>query len=345
MSGLTIPPRLALGDTVAVVSPSFGALGTWPHRAERGIEFLRHWGLEVKIMPNAREATGWTAGTPQQRADDLHAAFADPAVKLILCSIGGNHSNQLLPLLDHDLIAAHPKWFQGYSDITVLHWALQKRARLATIYGTALVTGLAEYPDVLPFTARWLRALWFGAEPLRYEPADGWTDEFLDWDEKQDLTRARELRPSEGWVTLRPGRAAGPVAGGCLETICWHLKGSSEWLDLNGSILLLETSEEAPSPAHVEAYLTDLEQLGVFNAVSGLLFARPINYTADDARLLWEVVERVTDPAGIPVLANVEAGHTDPMLAVPLGIPAHLDAEAKRFEVPDSSPEYALHGA
>jgi muramoyltetrapeptide carboxypeptidase LdcA involved in peptidoglycan recycling len=195
------------------------------------------------------------------------------------------------------------------------------------------VSELGEFPQVLPQTDRSLRAAWFGGEPLTYEPAETWTDEFLDWEEQSDLTRARELRPSAGWRTIRAGRATGPLLGGCLETVCWHLKGSDAWVDPSGAILFLEMSEEAPSPADVDGYLTDLEQLGVFEQAVALVVGRPYGYDDAAAEALWEVVAARTDAAGIPVLANGECGHTDPLLTLPLGAEAEVDAGARALRL------------
>ncbi len=143
-----LPPRVVAGDTVAIVSPSWGALGRWPHRLKRGTAYLESLGLRVKVMPNAMKSERWVAGTPQERADDLNAAFADPGVGVILAAIGGNHSNQVAPLLDFDLIAEHPKPFVGYSDNTVLHWAIHQRTGLVTFYGPSPVLALAEHDDI-----------------------------------------------------------------------------------------------------------------------------------------------------------------------------------------------------
>jgi muramoyltetrapeptide carboxypeptidase LdcA involved in peptidoglycan recycling len=326
-ANFVVPAPVKAGDTVAVVSPSWGAVGHWPHRTERGRAYLESLGLKVKLMPNAARNDGWTSASPEERASDLHEAFSDDSVAVVLAGIGGNHSNQLLPLLDFALIASHPKIWQGYSDMTVLHWAFLKHSNLATFYGPALTIGLAEFPEVLPHTDRWLRAAWFHSEPLRFDPADEWTEEILDFDKQLDLRRSRALSHSSGWRVLREGEARGPIIGGCLETICWHLKGSDTWIDPEGCIFFLEMSEEAPSPAHVDAYLTDLEQLGVFDACTGLLFARPMGYSDEDTETLWRVVADRTASAGIPVLANIECGHTDPMITLPLGVPAHLSAD------------------
>jgi muramoyltetrapeptide carboxypeptidase LdcA involved in peptidoglycan recycling len=330
MSGCAIPRPVREGDTVAVVSPSWGAVGQWPHRAERGRSYLESLGLNVRVMPNAARNESWISAPAEARAEDLHEAFADESVSVVLAGIGGNHSNQLLPLLDFDLIGRNPKVWQGYSDMTVLHWAFLKHARLATFYGPAYTLGLAEYPEVIPFTDRWLRAAWFRTEPLKFAPASEWTDEILDFDEQLDLTRPRTMQPSEGWRVLREGTATGPVIGGCLETICWHLKGSSSWIDPDGAIFFLETSEEAPSPEHVDAYLTDLEQLGVFEGAVGLLVGRPMSYSTEDTEALWRVIEQRTRASGIPVIANIDCSHTDPMITLPLGVPAILNADPAR---------------
>lgn len=284
-------------------------------------------------MAHATATAGWVAGSPQQRVDDIHAAFADDSVAAVLCGIGGNHSNQLLPLLDYDLIRAHPKVFQGYSDITVLHWAFAKHAGLQTFYGPALISELGEYPEVFPYTDRWLRAAWFEHGELDFDAPAEWTDEFLDWGKKADLARPRKMTPADGWRTVREGIAEGPLFGGCLETICWHLKGSDEWLDLTGAVVFLETSEEGPSPAHVDAYMTDLELLGVFERVVALIVGRPAAYTPEQVEALWQVAEERTRASGIPVLGNLDIGHTDPMLTLPLGATARLDAGARRFTI------------
>jgi muramoyltetrapeptide carboxypeptidase len=326
---LTLPPRVRPGDGVALVSPSWFAAGAFPHRVDRGRDYIESLGLHLKVMPNALEVGGWTAGTAQQRVDDLHAAFTDPHVSVVLCAIGGNHSNELVDLLDYDLIRAHPKIFQGLSDITVLHCALQRHAGLATFYGPALVTSLAEYPRVFELTDRSLRAAWFGDRPIEFEPAPEWTDEFLDFGTKADLTRPRETRRGEGWIWLWPGVAEGPMLGGCIESLCWHVKGSAEWPDLEGCILLLEPSEDAPSPAAVASYLTDLRRLGVMDQIRGLVFSRPINYRADDIPILWNVVREATEDAGIPVVANFDCGHGDPMLTMPLGVGLRLDSTSE----------------
>jgi muramoyltetrapeptide carboxypeptidase len=331
------PGPVRPGAVVAVVSPCSPVVFWWAHRAAQARSYLESLGLRVRVMPHSGQAMAGNQVSPQSRADDLHAAFSDPEVAVVLAAIGGDHSVELLPHLDYQLIQANPKLFQGYSDLTVLQWAVLKHAGLITFYGPALLPELGEYPTVLPHTNTWLRAAWFGSAPLRFVPATSWTDEFLDWDQGQDRTRPRELRPTGGWVTIRDGVAEGQLVAGCLETICRHLRGSPAWLDLHGALLVLETSEEVPPPHQVDAYLAELADAAVFEQITGLVVARPYGYDHDQALRLWSMVADRTDAWGLPVLGNVECGHADPMLTLPMGVRARVDATAKSFETLESA--------
>jgi muramoyltetrapeptide carboxypeptidase len=333
----TRPAPVWPGATVAVVSPCSPVVFWWEHRAAQARSYLESLGLRLHVMPHSGQAMAGKRVSPESRADDLHAAFSDPEVAVVLAAIGGDHAVELLPHLDYQLIRANPKLFQGYSDATVLHWALLKHAGLTTFYGPALLPELGEHPTVLPYTDTWLRAAWFGSAPLRFVPATSWTDEFLDWDQGQDRTRPRELRPSGGWVTVRDGVAEGQLVAGCLETICRHLRGSPAWLDLQGALLVLETSEEVPPPLQVDAYLAELADAAVFEQIAGLVVARPYGYDPDQTRRLWSMVAGRTEAWGIPVLANVECGHADPMLTLPLGVRARVDGTTKTFETLESA--------
>ena len=329
---LTKPVPVRQGATVAVVSPCSPVVFWREHRAAQARAYLEALGLRVQVMPHSGQAMAGRQVSPKSRAADLHAAFSDPDVAVVLAAIGGDNAVELLPHLDYGLIRANPKVFQGYSDVTVLHWALLQRAGLITFYGPALLPELGEYPMVLPYTDTWLRAAWFGTAPLRFRPATGWTDEFLDWDQGQDRTRPRTLRASQGWVTICEGVAEGQLVAGCLETICRHLKGSPAWLDLQGALLALETSEEVPPPEQADAYLAELADAGVFEQITGLVVARPYGYDDEQLLRLWAVVAARTETSGVPVLGNMECGHADPMLTLPLGVRARIDAAAKSFE-------------
>lgn len=125
--------RLQAGDTIGLVAP---ASPVSIERIQTAIAILRRLGFRVKTGENAGKVYGgYMAGTPLERAADLHAMFADDDVRAILCLRGGYGAPQILPYLDFEWIRENPKLFIGYSDITALHIAFQQKCGLATIHG------------------------------------------------------------------------------------------------------------------------------------------------------------------------------------------------------------------
>lgn len=140
---LTKPPKLQAGDAVATVSLSWGGPGTFPHRYAAGKRQLQdEFGLVVVEMPHTLREAGWLADHPQARADDLMRAFADPSIKAIISTIGGDDSIRILPYLDLDTICSNPKVFLGYSDTTISHLACL-RAGLVSFYGPSIILTFA----------------------------------------------------------------------------------------------------------------------------------------------------------------------------------------------------------
>jgi muramoyltetrapeptide carboxypeptidase LdcA involved in peptidoglycan recycling len=327
------PPRLRPGDTIGIISPSWGGPAVFPHRVEQGLRALQSLGFNVKMAPHASNQHGFVSGTAQNRAADIHEMFADPGVRMILASIGGNHSNHLLPHLDFNLIRQNPKIFMGFSDVTVLNLAIWHTTGLVTFNGPALMTDFGEYPAMLSYTREQFLRMVGSTSPLGVLPASTeWTEEFLDWGQKKDLQRPRQLQPSPPWVWLRPGAAQGPLVGGCLESLD-HLKGTRFWPDLQGAILFLETSEEKPSPETVDSMLMDFENMGVFDCITGMLFGRPYGYTAIEKQQFHEVILERTQAYNFPILAEMDFGHTSPQLTLPIGIPARLDSTGQTFSI------------
>src|SRR5919204_3023451 len=131
-----LAPAASPGATIGVVTP--GSPPETRAEVERGVAWWESKGYQVRLMPGALEEDGWHAGSPEVRARDLQAAFADPEIDAIQTMRGGYGSAQVIPLLDFDAIARTPKAFVGLSDITALLAALSARAGLATFYGPSL---------------------------------------------------------------------------------------------------------------------------------------------------------------------------------------------------------------
>lgn len=341
------PPKLQPGDTVATVSLSWGGPGTFPHRYEAGKKQLQdEFGLVVVEMAHTLKDAGWLHRNPRARADDLMAAFADPSIKGIISTIGGDDSIRLLPYLELDVIRSNPKVFMGYSDSTISHLACY-RAGLVTFYGPSIMAGFAENGGMFPYMVESVYRTLFSAEPVGTVAPNpgGWTVELLDWAEPANQGRQRRLNPSTGWRFLQGrGVRRGHLLGGCFEVLDW-LRGTEFWPGADAwqdAILFLETSEDAPSPEVVSSGLRAYAALGVLQRLSGILFARPggkipqESFEAYDRALLQVVAEEegLTD---LPIITGMDFGHTDPMFVLPYGVQAEIDCDGQRFAIVESA--------
>ena len=333
--------------TVGVVSLSAGTLGEdfVRHELELGVRRLENYGLKVKFLPHALKGIDYVKAHPEQRAADLLEAFRDPEIDLILCAIGGDDTYRLLPYLfgENQLAkAACEKPFLGFSDSTVNHFMLHK-VGLPTFYGQAFLSDVCEMDkEMLPYTRRYFEELLRTGAIRRVEPSDVWYEDRTDYSPAR-LGTPLPAHPAGGWPLLQgPPAFSGKILGGCLDTLYDFFDGERyadmpalcrkyglfpDAADWQGRILLLETSEEQMSPEKFSRALGFLKEAGVFKAVSGVLFGRPMDnvYREEYHRRLAAAVD---DPA-LPILADVSVGHALPRCILPFGVNARVDAQAQ----------------
>lgn len=340
--------------TVGVVSLSAGTLGEdfVRHELDLGVRRLEHYGLKVKFLPHALKGIDYLKAHPEARAADLLEAFRDPEIDLILCAIGGDDTYRLLPyLFDEGRLekAACRKPFLGFSDSTVNHFMLHK-VGLPTFYGQSFLSDVCEMDtEMLPYTRRYFEELLRTGTVRQVEPSEVWYEGRTDYS-PACLGTPLPAHPAEGWKLLQgPPVFSGKILGGCLDTIhdffdgeryadmpalCQKyglFPGAADW---QGRILLLETSEEQMSPEKFSRALGFLKQAGVFKAVSGILFGRPMDnvHREEYHRRLAAAVD---DPA-LPILADVSVGHAPPRCILPFGVNTRVDAQAQTitFDAP-----------
>jgi muramoyltetrapeptide carboxypeptidase LdcA involved in peptidoglycan recycling len=337
------PCRLQPGDRIAAITLSWGGPGTYPHRYFAGKrQFEEEFKVEVIETKHTLKNADWISAHPAARAEDLMAAFSDPSINGIISTIGGDDSIRILPWLDLDVIRRNPKVFMGYSDTTISHFACY-RAGLVSFYGPAFMAGFAENGGMFPYMVESVRRTLFSVAPVGIvqQNRDGWTVEELDWANPENQSRRRRLNPCPGWNFLQgKGIAEGRLLGGNIEVLDW-LRGTELWPDRsewNNAILFLETSEEAPSPAHVGRCLRCLAAIGVLSRVSGILFARPGGQVphdkfADYDVVITDVVNHECGLTDMPIVTGMDFGHTDPMLVLPIGVKARIDCHRQEFSV------------
>jgi muramoyltetrapeptide carboxypeptidase LdcA involved in peptidoglycan recycling len=337
------PPKLTPGDRVAVLSLSFAAPAVFPAVHEQAMGRLREdFGLEPVEYPTTRRL----GATPQDRAADLMAAFTDPGIAGLLATIGGDDQLTVLPFLDPDLVAAHPKPFAGFSDNTnLLNWLWN--LGLASWHGGSTMMHLGRGGGLHPLSAASLRAALLDGGDLDLQAADMFSEDELDWADPAALTTFPASGPGPGWVWHQPDQVVtAPTWGGNLEILHMNL-ATSRWIrpveDYAGCILLLETSEERPAAETVFRMLRDFGERGLLAQFPAILVARakaahfgdPADPAArtryrDDQR---EAVLRALatyHPAAMAVF-NVDFGHTDPQYVLPYGAPLTINGPTRHI--------------
>ena len=327
------PFHLEKGDTIGIVSPS-STIKPFPRRLRRGIKALRRLGLQIKLGKYTTSSFGHNSGTPQQRAEDIMRFFEDGEVRGIICSTGGWTSNALLPLLDYQLIRKNPKVFCGFSDITALNLAIFKKAGVITFNGPTVLPTFGEFGGPDKFTIKWFKKALFETKPIGIlEFPNEYTEEILWWDKEDN--RKRVTKPSDGPKCVYPGTAEGILIGGNLSTLC-ILGGTQYFPDFSNAILFLE--DEGESTSSTERNLTYLEQLGVFKKIKGLIYGRPFNLKVDSKdRTLFDILEDFGQRYKIPIIMDVDIGHTSPMITLPIGVKTIINSELKIINIVENA--------
>lgn len=340
---LASPPKAAAGDKVAVLSPSFAAPGFAPKVHEQAMERLAAvTGLVAVEYPTTRQLDA----SPLDRAADLIAAFADPEIRAVLATIGGEDQITVVPHLDPEIVRADPKPFLGYSDNTnTLNWLWNHG--VAGFYGGSTQVHLGPGPAVDEVHAQSLRAALLTGERLEItEPGES-EDIGRDWNDPAALTEYGDREPTERWTWAGPVKSVtGRTWGGCAEVVQWILTAGRFPGDpsvLEGGILLLETSEELISAREFGWILRSLGERGLVSAVDAVLVARPPTSSleihpspqeraarrAEQRDVAIETVQRYNAEA--IVVVGVPFGHTRPQWILPYGGSVTVDSTEQRL--------------
>jgi muramoyltetrapeptide carboxypeptidase LdcA involved in peptidoglycan recycling len=340
------PPKPRPGDRVAIVSPASGLAGILPLPFDLGLKRLSEdFGLIPVEFPTTRKMGSSAA----ERAADLHAAFADPDIKAVIASIGGDDQISVLKHLDADLIRANPKPFFGYSDNTNL-LAYLSDLGIVGYHGGSVMTELGRPGAMHPLTADSVRAALFGCEQ-QYEltASPNFTDMGRDWRDAATFESEPEMQPGTGWTWRNHDQVvSGRSWGGCLEIVAWLLMADiaiPALSDFDGAVLFFETSEEMPDAVEVYRILRNMGERGILERCGALLMARPRAWSFDEPHepaeraafvaAQYEAVERAMNEyaEGTPIVLGIDFGHTDPQLVIPYGGEITVDGPARQITV------------
>lgn len=334
-------PKARAGDRVAILSPAFAAPAVFEAVHEQAMRRLTE---ATGLVPVEYPTTRQLGASAEARAADVEAAFADPSIRAVLATIGGDDQITVIPHIDTEVLASNPKPFLGYSDNTNLHnllWSLG----VPSYYGGSTQVHLGPGPHLDDVHLASLRAaLLEGGTVELTDP--GQSEDFgVSWADARALTEFGIREPTESWAWAGPNLVAeGPTWGGCIEVIDQIALANRmpDVADFDGAILLLETSEELPNADTVKRWVRALGERGVLSAVAGVLVARPpvsalpsmVPSANERARLraiqrdtIIEQVTRYNSDAVICV--GVPFGHTRPQWIIPHGNTIRLDGVAR----------------
>lgn len=337
------PEKLKKGDKVAIVSLSSGSIGEKEliHKFYLGKKRLEEkFGLEVIAMPNALKGRKYVYEHPEKRAEDFMKAFKDKSIKAIISSIGGDDTIRLLPYINYDVIKNNPKIFMGFSDTTANHLMIYK-AGVVSYYGPAIMCDFAEYGDMYDYTENAIKEMLFDVkENYEIKKCDYWTNEHISWCEENINKVKKRLKDEKGYEVIQgSGKVTGKLLGGCLDAIPMYVGTEifpklEEW---KNKIMFLETSEEKPTPDYVTYYLRNLGAQGIFNVINGIIVGKPQDEKYyEEYKDIYRKVLKEYNREDLPVLYNVNFGHSSPIGIIPYGIECELDVDNKKITLLES---------
>jgi len=309
------PEKLKSGDNIRIISPVRSLKIVSPQVQNIATKRLEQLGFNISFGKHVNECDEFDSSTIASRIEDLHEAFEDPSVNGILTVLGGFNSNQLLRYIDWNIIKNNPKVFCGFSDVTVINNALFTKTGLVNYSGPHYSTfGQQLYFDN---TLDYFKKCLMSNKPFEIKPSDSWSDDA--WYCNQE---DRNLIKNDGFLTINEGSAKGKIIGGNL-TCFRHLQGTEYFPHFDNSILFIEDDGEA-QPHHFDSHLQALVHSPEFYKVKGIVLGRFQKTSTMTNEKLIKIIKTKKELDSIPFIANVDFGHTSPMITLPIGGTAEI---------------------
>ena len=294
------PKSIKVNSTIGVVSPSY-----WldENVLKNTAKFFTELGYNIEISESNSLQWGPFAGTPQERADDLHRMFVNPKIDAVMCARGGYGANRVLPLLDYDLIRKNPKIFIGYSDITAYLTSITQQTNLVTFHGPMLTTYKKSW---VKYNYNLMNRVLTGEKNINIEPPESLKTRIL-----------------------KDGTASGPLWGGNMSLLINRL-GTLDTLNTNGVILFLEDIDEYLYS--FERMLVQMRASGMFDQINGLIIGELEDIRDREVRFGRNTDEIILDICGdldIPIVSNFPCGHGKYQATLPISITTEIDTTKK----------------
>jgi len=322
---MIIPPKLKKDDTVRVIAPARSLGMSWIQEVkEKAIIKFEAIGLKLTFGKHVNEINEFDSSLIESRIEDLHDAFRDENVKLIITVIGGFNSNQLLKYIDYNLIKNNPKIICGYSDITALANAIYAKSGLITYSGPHFFNFGDE--KSFDYTLEYFKKCFFQTEPYEIIPSSKWSDDR--WANDQEN---RTFVNNKGFLVINDGNVSGTIVGANLCTLNL-LQGTDFMPRLQDTILFIEDDYESLSHTFDRDLQSLIHQPG-FDKVKGIVIGRFQNKSNMTDDLLIKIIKTKQELNNLPVIANADFGHTTPMITFPIGGIVEIKANKSKINI------------
>lgn len=296
------PPRLNIGDKIAVISPAGPVKKS---KLLKGIKYLEHKGYNIRLGSSVKKKIGYLAGMDYERVDDLIESFKDEEIKAIFCSRGGYGTSRIINKIDYDIIRKNPKILVGYSDITALSLSILKNTGLVTFSGPMVAVDMSN-------------------------GIDSYSEDYLWRNLTSDYPIGAINNPEGDSIKiLKEGNAEGELIGGCL-SILTKLIGTDYMPDFNGKVLFLEDLNE--ELYKIDFFFSHLKLSGILNNISGLILGKfnkcPPKYRKSTYFEIEDIFKYYIDDLNVPVVSNVAYGHVPVKLTLPIGIKIQINTSS-----------------
>jgi muramoyltetrapeptide carboxypeptidase LdcA involved in peptidoglycan recycling len=332
--------KLQKGDKVAILSPSFAAPAVWPHVYQLGLERLKNvFGLVPVEYPSTKKL----GASGEERSRDLIEAFSNPEIKAVISTLGGDDEVTYIKNLPSEPFINNPKPFFGYSDTTHFQHFLWMN-KIPSFYGGNLFTQFAMQGEMDEFSKTYLELALFEDNVVELTSSKTFNEESLSWDNLENLNQKRKYEINHGWIWDGVKNTRGILWGGCLESVDELLRHNIQIPsldDFKNLVLILETSEEIPSKDYVNRVVRAFGERGLLENIQGVLVGRPKAwefdnqkntqekeiYKKEQAETILKAIRRYNPDC--PIIQNMDFGHTDPQICMPLGREISINSETK----------------
>lgn len=308
----------------SIISPASSYLKDYPNRVNRGCEFLKQQGYNIKIEKNAYKNEKYYSGTIEERIEDLNRALEDENTNVIMASIGGYNSNQLISKIDYEKISASNKIFCGYSDITCLLLPIYVKTNKIVFHGPTFLPEICEFPEPYDYTWKCLSELVNNGH-IEYKVPKYEIKEFVDWncEEIKPIIKKKEYNNCI-WKVSKRGKAKAKIIGGNLSSILTIL--GTEYLPVEifeDKILFLE--DVNVNIGEFDSYMQALRLRGVFKNIKGLIVGKFVE--KDNNLAIADFLRGFFKNDNFPIIYNVDLGHTNPKITIPIGAIAEMECD------------------